>query len=106
KHQRGGSIPSVVRLRDHVDDLVVRTADEIHELKFGDRPHACQCRTERSAHYGSLSKARVNYTIAAEMMNESFCNLECASVHTDVFTDAEDGRIALHLFPNDFADCF
>src|SRR5215813_14740222 len=106
QYQRRRSIPSVVRLRDHVDDLVVRTADEVHELKFSDWPHARKCRTEGSAHYGCLRKGSVNYTLAAEMMNESFCNFECAAVDPDVFTDAEDGRIPLHLFPNAFADCF
>src|SRR5579872_4961236 len=38
--ERSGGTPEVMRLGDHVGDLVEGAADEVHELKFGDGAHA------------------------------------------------------------------
>src|SRR5437762_14117379 len=60
----------------------------------------------KAAYNGSFGDGRVNHALATEVMNKSFGNLEGAAIHTDIFSDAEDSRIAFHLFPNAFADCF
>src|SRR5690242_17113579 len=39
-------------------------------------------------------------------MDESFRYFECTAVYADIFANAEDSGISLHLFPNAFADCF
>jgi hypothetical protein len=40
------------------------------------------------------------------MVNEPLGDLERSAIHPDVFTYAKDSGIALHLFPDAFADCF
>src|SRR5712672_325379 len=38
-HQGGGGSPAIVRLGDHVDDLVEGASDEVHELERGHWTH-------------------------------------------------------------------
>ena len=40
------------------------------------------------------------------MIDEAFGNFERAAVNADVLTDAEDGGIAFHFFPDALADGF
>ena len=104
--QGRGRAPAVVRLGDHVGDLVERAADEVHELKFGDRAHAGERRAEGRAHDGRLGDGRVDDALGAKAVDEAVGDFERAAVDADVFANAEDGRIALHLLPDSLADGF
>src|SRR5581483_7466055 len=70
------------------------------------RTHSSKRRTERCAHDRRFGDRRVDHALAAEVMDESFRDFERASIYADVFANTEDSGIALHLFPNAFADCF
>ena len=48
--QWSGRAPEIVRLRNHVGDLVEGAADEVHELKFGDWTHAGERGSEGRAY--------------------------------------------------------
>src|ERR1700677_1695938 len=98
--------PEVVRLRDHVADLVHGAGDEIHELKFGDRAHAGERRSEGRADDGGLGDGRVDDALGTEAVDESVGDFEGAAVDADVFAQAEDGGVVLHLFPDSLADGF
>ena len=104
--ERRGRAPEVVRLGDHVADLVEGAADEVHELKFGDRAHAGERRAESRAHDGGFGDGRVDDALGAEAVDESVGDFERAAVDADVFAEAEDGRVALHFFPDSLADGF
>src|SRR3954465_1743869 len=97
--ERRGRLPAVVRLGDHVDDLVEGAADEVHELELGDRAHARERRAIGRAHDRGFGDGRIDHALGAEGGGESVRDLERAAVDTDVFADAEDAGIALHLFP-------
>ena len=49
---------------------------------------------------------RVDHALRAEAVDEAFGDFERAAVDADVFADAEDRRIALHLFPDALANGF
>src|SRR5689334_5724149 len=102
QHQRRWSVPAIVRLREHVDDLAVRAADEVHELELGDRTHSGERSAEGSADDRRLSNRSVDHALTAEAMNKSIGDFERAAINTNVFADAEDSGVALHLFPNAF----
>ena len=104
--ERSGSAPEVVRLGDHVADLVEGAADEVHELELGDGAHAGERRAEGRAHDGGLGDGRVDDALGAEAVDESVGDFEGAAVDADVFAEAEDGGIAVHFFPDSLADGF
>src|ERR1700690_579273 len=95
-----------MRLGDHVADLVHGAADEIHELKLGYRPHSGERGAERRAHNGGFGDGSVNHALGAEAVDEAVGDLKGSAVDADVLADAENGRIALHLFPNSLTDGF
>src|SRR5579859_3970142 len=100
QHKRRRSIPAIVGLGNHVDDLVVSATDKVHELELGDGTHAGERGSKRRTNNGGFSDRRVDDTIATEVMNEAFGHFERAAINTDIFANAEDSRIALHLFPD------
>ena len=104
--ERSGRAPEIVRLGDHVGDLVEGAADEIHELKFGDGAHAGERRAEGRADDGGLGDGRVDDALGAEAVDESVGDFEGAAVDADVFAEAEDGGVAVHFFPDSLADGF
>src|SRR5690348_11293360 len=104
KNQRSGCVPAIVGFGYHVDDLIVRAADEVHELELGDRMHAGQRRSEGSAYDCRFRNRGIDHTFGAEVIDEPFRDLEGAAVHTNIFPDAKNGWIALHLFPDAFAN--
>src|SRR5205807_3914269 len=99
-YQRGGGSPAVVRLGHHIHDLVEGTADEVHELELGDRPHSGEGGAERSSHDCRLRNRRINHASRSEVIDEAVSNLESSAVNADVFAQAEHTRVALHLFPD------
>src|SRR5437899_8004409 len=104
--KRCGRTPKIVRLGDHVADLVEGAADEVHELKFGDRAHPCERRSESRAHNGGFGNRRVDDALEAKAVDESVGDFEGAAVDANVFAETEDGRIAVHFFPDSLADGF
>ena len=106
QNERRGRAPEVVRLRDHVGDLVEGAADEVHELEFGDWTHAGERRAEGRADDGGLGDGRVDDALGAEAVDESVGDFEGAAVNADVFAEAEDGGVAVHFFPDSLADGF
>ena len=106
KNERRGRSPEIVRLGDHVGDLVEGAADEVHELKFGDRPHAGERRSESRANDGGLGDGRVDNALGAKAVDEPVGHFESAAVNADVFAKAEDGRVAFHFFPDSLANGF
>src|SRR6267154_2721919 len=54
ENERSGRSPEIVRLRDHVGNLIESAADEVHELKFGYRAHDGERRPEGRAHDGGF----------------------------------------------------
>src|SRR6202040_1554966 len=76
--ERCGRSPAVVGLRHHVYDLVEGAADEIHELKFGDRTHAGERCSEGSPNNRGFCDRRVNDALGTEAVNEAVRYLESA----------------------------
>jgi hypothetical protein len=95
-----------MRLCHHVYDLVEGAADEVHELELGDGPHAGERCAKRRANDGRLSDGRIDDALRAKVMDESVSHFECAAVNANVFADAEDAGVGLHLFPESLSDCF
>src|ERR1700723_3178713 len=106
QHQRSGRSPAIMRRTDHVGDLVEGAADEIHELEFGDWTHAGERGSESRANYGGFGDGSVDDALGAEAVDESVGDFEGAAVDADVFTEAEDGGVAVHFFPDSLADGF
>src|SRR5579872_2939047 len=91
---------------NHIDNLVEGAPDEIHELKFSHRTHACKGSAVGSAHDGRLGDRRIDHALGTEAVDKSVSHFESASIDTDVLADAEDSRVAFHLFPDSLADGF
>src|SRR5471032_2216914 len=104
-HYRWGA-PAVMRLGHHVHDLVEGAADEVHELELHHRTHARERRAERRAHNRRLGDRCVDHALRAEVMDKSIRHLERAAVDANVFANAEDTGIRLHLFPESLPYCF
>src|ERR1035438_9082303 len=101
-----GRSPAVVGFCGHVDDLIEGAADEIHELKFGDGAHSSERRSESRADDRRLRDGSVDHALGSEAIDEAVGDLESAAVDADIFAEAEDGRIALHFFPDSLANGF
>ena len=106
KNDWSGRTPAIVRLGEHVGDLVEGTADEVHELEFSNRAHACKRSSERRANDGHFRDRRIDDALGPKVIDEAFGNFERAAVDTDVLADAKDGGIALHFFPDALANGF
>src|SRR6202050_3514346 len=104
--QRRGRAPEIMRLRDHVADLVEGAADEIHELEFGDGAHPGERRSEGRAYDGGLGDGGVDDALGAEAIDESVGDFETSAVDADVFGAAGDGGLTVHFFPDSLADGF
>jgi len=102
--QRGGSSPAVVRLCNHVDNLIEGAADEVHELKFGYGTQAGEGGSESRADDGRLGDGCVDDTLGAEAVDESVGDLERSSVNADVLAQTEDCGVAGHFLPDSLAD--
>ena len=105
-HHGSRRAPAIVGLRHRVHDLRVRGADEVHELKFGNRTHAGERGSEGGANDGRFGDGGVDNALRAEAVDEAVCDFERAAVNADVFADAEDGGIAIHFFLDALADGF
>src|SRR5215469_18207432 len=105
QHQRYRRSPAKMRLGQQVNDLVEGASDEVHKLKLGHRTHSGEGRAEASVHNGHLGDRSIDHAFGSEAIDEAVGDLESAAVDTDVFSDAKDGGIALHLFPDALADC-
>ena len=103
-HQRCWRSPTIVSLRNHIDNLVEGTANEIHKLKLGDRTHAGERRPEGSTHDRGLSNGRVDDALRAETVDETVSDFEGPTVDTNVLANAEHSGILLHFLPNSLAD--
>src|SRR5271166_3807676 len=66
----GGCAPEIVRLGDHVADLVEGAGDEVHELEFGDGAHAGERRSEGRTYDGGLGDGRVDDAFGSEAVDE------------------------------------
>src|SRR5580698_1219693 len=90
QNQRRGRTPEIMSFRDHVGNLVESAADEIHELKFGDRAHAGERCAESRAHNGRFSDRCIDHAISSETVDEAVRDFESSAVNADVLADAED----------------
>ena len=106
QNQRSRRTPEVMRLCDHVRNLVEGAADEIHELKFGDGTHAGERRSESGAHYGGLGDWSIDDALGTEAVDKAISDFKGAAINADVFAEAEDSWIAIHFFPDSLADGF
>src|SRR5205823_11457925 len=88
-HQRCWRSPTIVSLRNHIDNLVEGTANEIHKLKLGDRTHAGERRPEGSTHDRGLSNGRVDDALRAETVDETVSDFEGPTVDSNVLAIAE-----------------
>src|SRR5277367_1689247 len=93
-HERRGRIPTIVRFRHHIHDLVKSAADEIHELELDYGTHARERRSERCAHDGGFRDRRINYALGPEAVDEAVRHFESAAVDADVLANTEDTGIA------------
>src|SRR5579872_4179123 len=105
-HDRSGRAPAVVRLGQHVGDLVEGATDEIHELELGHGTQPGERGPEGGAHDGGLSDGSINYALRAKTLDEAVGDLESAAVDADVLAQAEDTGVPLHLLPDALADSF
>src|SRR6185503_2923292 len=106
QHERRRRAPYIMRLRNHVADLVHGTGNKVHELKFRHRTHAGERCAEGCTHYGGFCDRSVDHPFRAKTMDKAIRDFEGAAVDADVFTQAEDGGVALHLLPDSLADGF
>src|SRR6185437_14688838 len=104
--ERRGRAPAVMRLGHHVYDLVESAADEVHELELGDGTHTGKRRAKGRAHDGRLRDGSIDHALRAKVVDETVSHFERAAINANVFTNAEDGGIGLHLFPESLPDCF
>src|SRR5262249_58273360 len=74
--QRRGRAPAIMRLGHHVDDLVKGTADEIHELELGYRPHSGERGAESCTHNGRFGDRRIDHALRAEVVDEAVGDFE------------------------------
>jgi len=105
-HERSGRAPSVVGFGDHVGDLVEGTADEVHELEFGDGAQAGESCAEGCTDDRGFGDGGIDDPLGAEAVDEAVGDLEGAAVDADVLADTKDGGVALHFFPDSLADGF
>src|SRR5438094_6980877 len=103
-NQQRLNTPTVLGLRNHVDNLVEGTAEEIHKLKLGDRTHAGERRPEGSTHDRGLGNWRINHALRAKAVDETVSDFEGPTVNTNVLANAEHSGILLHFLPNSLAD--
>src|SRR5579872_462485 len=104
--ERRGRSPEIVRLRDHVGNLVEGAADEVHELEFSDGAHAGERRAEGRTYDRRLSDRCVDDALGAEAVDETVGDFEGSAINTDVFAETEDSWVAVHFFPDSLADGF
>src|SRR5579883_408020 len=69
----------------------------MHACKRGTIAGTCDCH---------LRNRSVDYAFRTKMMNEAFRDFESSAIDANVFSNAEDTRIALHLLPEPLSDCF
>ena len=98
--------PAIMGLGDHIDDLVKCAANEVHELKFGDGTHACERCSECGANDGGLSDGSINYAFRTEAVDETISDFKRPTVDANVLSQAENGRVSFHFFPDALADGF
>src|ERR1051326_7173982 len=84
----------------------LRARNEIDELKLDNRPQPGDCRAERGINQRAFGDRRIDYASLAEVVSESFGDVERAAIHADVFAHAKHGRVSLHLFPQTLANRF
>ena len=105
-HNRHRRIPSIPALRREIYNLIEPARNKIGELHFRHRtqPHeACANRRPRNR---ALGNRRIHYALLAKVFEEAGRNFKRAPIDSDVFSQQEDVRVALHLFPQSFADRF
>jgi hypothetical protein len=95
-----------MRFRDHVGDLVEGATDEVHELKFGDGAHAGEGRAKSGSDDRGLGDRGIDDAPGTETVDKSIRYFKGAAVDANVLANAEDGRVALHFFPDSLADGF
>src|SRR6516164_4522931 len=105
QHHRYRRSPAKMRLGQQVNDLVEGASDEVHKLKLGHRTHSGEGRAEAGVHDGHLGDRSIDHAFGSKAVDEAVGDLESAAVNADVFSDAKDDGIALHLFPDALADC-
>src|SRR5262249_7221554 len=81
-------------------------ADEVHELKLSHWAHAGERRAKRRANNGGFGDRRIDHALRTKVVDETVSHFERAAVNANVFTDAEDGGVGLHFFPESLPDCF
>src|ERR1700682_4008568 len=86
--ERGGCAPEVMRLRDHVGNLIEGAADEVHELEFGDGTHAGERCSEGRAHDCGLGDRRIDDALGAEAVDETISDFKSPAVDANVFAEA------------------
>src|SRR4029077_16710015 len=96
--------PAVMGLSDHIDDLVECAANEVHKLKFGDGTHASERCSECGANDGGLSDGSINYAFRTEVVDETISDFKRPTVDANVLSQAENGRVSFHFFPDALAD--
>src|SRR3954466_6050997 len=106
QHQRSRCAPKIMRLRDHVADLVHGARDEIHELKFRNGAHAGERSAKRRSDNGRFGDRRIDHALRTKTINKSFSNFERAAVNPDVFANAKDVWMAFHFFRDSLANSF
>src|SRR4051794_37062989 len=95
-----------MRLGYHVHDLIEGAADKVHELELSHGTHAGKRRAKSRAHNGRLGNRRINHALRAKVVDKSISHFERAAINANVFTNAEDGGVGLHLFPEPLPYCF
>src|SRR5690242_10849050 len=91
---------------DKIRDLVERAHDEIDELQLGNRPQShvahSACRPDNSA----LADRRIDYSLPAEPLQQSFARLKCPAVYADILSEQHHRGVPLHLLKHRLLDGF
>src|SRR5581483_12462879 len=78
--------------------------NESHKLKLGHRTHPSERASKRCTDDRGLGNRRVNHSRRSEAIDEAFRHFERTAVDANVFADAEDAGVTVHLFPTSLPD--
>ncbi len=91
------SASAIAHARHVARNLVQRGIQKPHELNLGDRTQPLRRHADRHAGDHALGQRGVLNTILAELLLQTGCGAEYASIDANVLADDHDGWIARHL---------
>src|SRR5581483_1640599 len=105
-HHGHGRVPAIPALGGEIDDLIETAGDEVGELHLGHGAQTHEARADGRTDNRGFGNRRIHYALVAEFLQKSGGHFERAAVGSDVLSYEEDIGVALHFFPQSFANGF